>query len=84
MPNLNQLRVLAVVARRDDIVVVQALVAAGIGVATQPGLALQAHRRPDIHVTELTGFPRQRFETVPIPVASFRRDRRAPILAPDT
>lgn len=45
--------------RSDDIVVVQALVAAGIGVATQPGLALQAHRRPDIHVTELTGFPRQ-------------------------
>jgi DNA-binding transcriptional LysR family regulator len=83
MLNLNQLRVLAVVARRDDIVVVQALVAAGIGVATQPGLALQAHRRPDIHV-ELTGFPRQRFETVPIPVASFRRDRPAPILAPDT
>lgn len=43
----------------DDIVVVQALVAAGVGVATQPGLALQAHRRPDVHTTELTNFPRQ-------------------------
>jgi molybdate transport repressor ModE-like protein len=43
----------------DDMVVVQALVAAGIGVTTLPGLALQAHRRPDIHATELTGFHRQ-------------------------
>jgi DNA-binding transcriptional LysR family regulator len=43
----------------DDMVVVQALVAAGIGVTTLPGLALQAHRRPDVHTTELTSFPRQ-------------------------
>lgn len=43
----------------DDMVVVQALVAAGKGVATLPGLALQAHRRPDIHATELPNFPRQ-------------------------
>jgi DNA-binding transcriptional LysR family regulator len=43
----------------DEIVVVQALVAAGIGVATLPGLALQAHRLPDVHTTELTDFPRQ-------------------------
>ncbi|GAB3965326.1 hypothetical protein GCM10027615_09970 [Plantactinospora veratri] len=43
----------------DDMVVVQALVAAGTGVAILPGLALQAHRRPDIHATELTGFRRQ-------------------------
>jgi DNA-binding transcriptional LysR family regulator len=43
----------------DDIAVVQALVAAGVGVATQPGLALEAHRRPDVHTTELTSFPRQ-------------------------
>lgn len=43
----------------DDIVVVQALVAAGVGVATQPGLALQAHRRPDVHATELTRYPRR-------------------------
>lgn len=43
----------------DDMVVVQSLVAAGVGVATLPGLALQAHRRPDVHITELTGFQRQ-------------------------
>jgi DNA-binding transcriptional LysR family regulator len=43
----------------DDIAVVQALVAAGLGVATQPGLALEAHRRLDVHTTELTSFPRQ-------------------------
>jgi DNA-binding transcriptional LysR family regulator len=43
----------------DDMVVVQALVAAGMGVTTLPGLALQAHRLPDVHTTELTSFPRQ-------------------------
>jgi DNA-binding transcriptional LysR family regulator len=43
----------------DDMVVVQALVAAGKGVATLPGLALQAHRHPDVHSTELTSYPRQ-------------------------
>ncbi|HYJ70160.1 MAG TPA: LysR family transcriptional regulator [Nocardioidaceae bacterium] len=45
----------------DDMVVVQALVAAGRGVATLPGLALQAHRLPDVHTTELTSSPRQIF-----------------------
>jgi DNA-binding transcriptional LysR family regulator len=43
----------------DDMVVVQALVAAGAGVTTLPGLALQAHRRPDVHTTELDSSPRQ-------------------------
>ncbi|MEV0386510.1 LysR family transcriptional regulator [Nonomuraea sp. NPDC050643] len=43
----------------DDMVVVQALVAAGKGVTTLPGLALQAHRRPDIHTTELTNHTRR-------------------------
>ena len=43
----------------DDMVVVQSLVAAGMGVAILPGLALQAHRRPDIHTTELVGSHRQ-------------------------
>ncbi|MGN9910075.1 LysR family transcriptional regulator [Phytohabitans sp. LJ34] len=43
----------------DDMVVVQSLVAAGMGVATLPGLALQAHRRPDIHATKLAGFQRR-------------------------
>ena len=48
-----------IASHSDDMVVVQALVAAGIGVTTLPGLALQAHRRPDIHATELTDFRRQ-------------------------
>jgi DNA-binding transcriptional LysR family regulator len=43
----------------DDMVVVQALVAAGVGVATLPGLALQAHRLPEVHVTEIPDFPRE-------------------------
>jgi DNA-binding transcriptional LysR family regulator len=47
-----------IASHSDDMVVVQALVAAGRGVATLPGLALQAHRRPDIHAT-VTGFQRQ-------------------------
>lgn len=47
-----------IASHSDDMVVVQALVAAGIGVTTLPGLALQAHRRPDIHATELS-FHRQ-------------------------
>ena len=46
-----------IASHSDDIVVVQALVAAGIGVTTLPGLALQAHRRPDIHATELDRLP---------------------------
>lgn len=41
----------------DDMVVVQALVAAGIGVTTLPGLALRAHRLPDVHTTEIPDFP---------------------------
>jgi DNA-binding transcriptional LysR family regulator len=48
-----------IASHSDDIVVVQSLVAAGIGVTTLPGLALKAHRRPDIHATELTGLRRQ-------------------------
>jgi DNA-binding transcriptional LysR family regulator len=48
-----------IASHSDDMVVVQALVAAGKGVATLPGLALQAHRRPDIHATELTSRTRQ-------------------------
>ncbi len=43
----------------DDMVVVQSLVAAGAGVAILPGLALRAHRRPDVHATELKGFARR-------------------------
>ncbi len=43
----------------DDMVVMQALVAARMGVTTLPGLALRAHRTPGIHTTELTEDPRQ-------------------------
>lgn len=42
----------------DDMVVMQALVAAGMGVTTLPGLALRAHRVPGIHTTELPDDPR--------------------------
>ncbi|WP_223168207.1 LysR family transcriptional regulator [Nonomuraea sp. SYSU D8015] len=45
----------------DDMVVVQSLVAAGMGVATLPGLALRAHRTPGIHATEIAGNSRQIF-----------------------
>ena len=39
----------------DDMVVMQSLVAAGMGVTTIPGLALRAHRHPAITVTRLPG-----------------------------
>lgn len=43
----------------DDMVVIQSLVAAGMGVATLPGLALKAHRAAGVHTTELAGNARQ-------------------------
>lgn len=43
----------------DDIVAVQSLVAAGIGVTTLPGLALRAHRHPKVNAVELPGSIRQ-------------------------
>jgi DNA-binding transcriptional LysR family regulator len=45
----------------DDMVVIQSLVAAGMGVATLPGLAFEAHRDPAIHTTALAGSTRQIF-----------------------
>src|ERR687893_2381324 len=42
----------------DDMVVMQALVAAGLGVATQSGLALRAHRLEGVVATELPGWER--------------------------
>jgi molybdate transport repressor ModE-like protein len=42
----------------DDMVVMQALVGAGLGVATLPGLALRAHRDESILATELPGSKR--------------------------
>ena len=50
-----------IASHSDDIVVVQSLVAAGVGVTTQPGLALLAHQRPDIFTTEIAHSPRQLF-----------------------
>jgi DNA-binding transcriptional LysR family regulator len=43
----------------DDIVVEQALVAAGMGVTTMPGLALRSHRLPGIEAAELPDFRRR-------------------------
>lgn len=40
-------------------VVMQSLVAAGMGVAILPGLALTVHRAPGVHTTEVTGNARQ-------------------------
>ena len=45
----------------DDYVAAQALVAAGLGIAILPGLALQAVRHPGITATELPGIRRQVF-----------------------
>jgi DNA-binding transcriptional LysR family regulator len=45
----------------DDYVAVQALVAAGLGVTTLPGLCLRAARHPGIAVTELPGARRHVF-----------------------
>ncbi|GGO69443.1 LysR family transcriptional regulator [Nonomuraea cavernae] len=42
----------------DDIVAVQALVAAGMGLTVLPGLALAAHRHPGVTVTEVAGSTR--------------------------
>jgi DNA-binding transcriptional LysR family regulator len=42
----------------DDMVVMQAWVAAGLGIATQTGLALRAHRIDGIVATELPGWER--------------------------
>jgi DNA-binding transcriptional LysR family regulator len=43
----------------DDMVVMQSLVAAGMGVSTIPGLALRAHRHPAITATRLPVPPRR-------------------------
>ncbi|GIF72389.1 LysR family transcriptional regulator [Asanoa siamensis] len=43
----------------DDVIVEQALVAAGMGVATMPGLSLRTHRAPGIEATPLPDFRRR-------------------------
>lgn len=47
------------VSSTDDMVVMQSLVVAGMGVTTIPGLALRAHRHPAIAATRLDVPPRQ-------------------------
>jgi len=48
----------------DDYVAVQALVAAGLGVATLPGLALEAARHPGVRTSALPGARRRIFALV--------------------
>ncbi|MGI5283695.1 LysR family transcriptional regulator [Nonomuraea polychroma] len=48
----------------DDIVAVQALVAAGLGVTMLPGLALRAHQHPDVEVAEVPGSTRHVYAAV--------------------
>src|SRR5665213_1595589 len=45
----------------DDMVAIQTLVATGMGVATIPGLALEAHRHPGINAVEIPGAERHIF-----------------------
>jgi molybdate transport repressor ModE-like protein len=62
----------------DDMVAIQALVAAGMGVATVPGLALDAHRHPDVVATEIPGAQRHLYLATygeppdPPPIAALR------------
>jgi DNA-binding transcriptional LysR family regulator len=48
-----------IVFTSDDVIVDQALVAAGMGVTTMPGLALRTHRAPGIEANPLTDFRRR-------------------------
>ncbi|MEO3929679.1 LysR family transcriptional regulator [Micromonosporaceae bacterium B7E4] len=48
-----------VVYTSDDVIVQQALVAAGMGVTTTPGLTLRTHRAPGIEATPLPDFRRR-------------------------
>ncbi|WP_219511270.1 LysR family transcriptional regulator [Nonomuraea ceibae] len=48
----------------DDIVAVQALVAAGMGVTVLPGLALRAHRHPEVSATPIPGSTRHVYAAV--------------------
>jgi DNA-binding transcriptional LysR family regulator len=62
----------------DDMVAIQALVAAGMGVATIPGLALEAHRHPGITATPVPGSDRHVYLATygdppdPPPIAALR------------
>ena len=62
----------------DDMVAIQALVAAGMGAATIPGLALEAHRHPGVVATEIAGAERHLYLATygeppdPPPIAALR------------
>jgi DNA-binding transcriptional LysR family regulator len=51
----------------DDYVAVQSFVAAGLGVATLPALALAAQRNPGVRVTTVPGMQRHVYAAVPGP-----------------
>ena len=58
----------------DDVIVDQALVAAGLGVTTMPGLAISAHLAEGVHASKLEGFRRRVYVATygepPVPPAS--------------
>ena len=60
----------------DDMVVMQSLVAAGMGVTTIPGLALRAHRHPAITATRLDAPPLRRIYAATYGEPPTRRRRR--------
>lgn len=68
----------AIAFSTDDMVAIQALVASGMGVATIPGLALEAHRHPGITATEIPGGARHVYLALygdppdPPPIAALR------------
>ncbi len=68
----------AIAFETDDYVAVQALVAAGLGVSTLPGLALTANRHPGVRVDALPGDRRTVAvatygrSPAPLPVQAFR------------
>lgn len=70
----------------DDMVVMQSLVAAGLGVTTIPGLALRAHRDPAVTATRLDVPPRRivaaTYGDPPDPPATAALDEAARIAAP--
>ncbi len=73
----------------DDYVAVQALVAAGLGVSTLPGLALVANRNPDVRIDRLPDDQRSVLvatygrSTSPLPVQAFVAALRDVTTVPD-
>jgi DNA-binding transcriptional LysR family regulator len=73
----------------DDYVAAQALVAAGIGVTTLPGLALVANRHPGVRIDLIPGDHRRVLAVtygkppLPVPVQAFLDALKATVTAPD-